>query len=397
MLKKKSSLFYREDLPIWQFPNGQKLTVPIFRFSGSSPKSPSAYIQANIHGSEVQGNAIIYCLLEHFIHNPPKGDVTLVPCANPFASTQKSEEHSSGRHDSITGQNWNRHYLDLIFESEEGHKFPEQIDLRKFVDSHIRLSWEKIKISFRKSLREALRAYRMRKNREGIGSSESIALSLQEMALEADCVIDLHTSPLGARYAYAPEYAKRSACFFQIPYLLLMPNRFDGALDEATFCPWWKMYELFFSKGRLDIPLEVESYTLEYGNQGTLCLEKAFKEAQGILSYLSYRKVVENLDFFQSGTCFSCKLEDYLTLYSQNGGFVDYHADPGKEVEKGEHIASVLDLHSIRNPEDIRSAVRKVRSPEKAIILLRYAFASVHSGTELFKVMTKLKKIEAQA
>ena len=393
MLNSQCAHISRIDLPVWEYPNGQQLTLPIFRIKGNG-SGRSAYIQANIHGAEVQGNAVIYHLLNYFAQNPPSGDITLVPFANPFANTQKGGEHTLGRHDPTTGQNWNRHYIDLVCKNKQDRKFAEQIDLELFAKNHINLPWEEIQDLFRQTLRKALQSYRIRKSNEGLNPAEQVLLPLQELALEADSVLDLHTSPVGTHYAYAPEYAAASACHLQVPYLLLIPNQFNGALDEGAFSPWWRLHEELIIRGYANIPIDFESFTLEYGNQGELDLESAQKEAHGILSYLTHRGTVTSFEALPPVDCIACLLENYLTVYSKGGGLVDYHATPGQQVKKEERIATILNLHPIRDGEEIQNALHVVSAPEAGIILLRYPTASIHSGTELFKLMTKVQNLK---
>ena len=64
MLKKNHSYITRTDMPVWEYPNGQQLTLSVFRIKGNK-KARSVYIQANIHGSEIQGNGVIYHLLQY--------------------------------------------------------------------------------------------------------------------------------------------------------------------------------------------------------------------------------------------------------------------------------------------------------------------------------------------
>ncbi|MFM9746190.1 succinylglutamate desuccinylase/aspartoacylase family protein, partial [Streptomyces brasiliscabiei] len=52
----------------------------------------------------------IYQLLEQLKQLDLKGDITLVPYANPIGCNQKSGEFTLGRFDPITGTNWNRMY-----------------------------------------------------------------------------------------------------------------------------------------------------------------------------------------------------------------------------------------------------------------------------------------------
>ena len=41
----------------------------------------------------------------------------------------------------------------------------------------------------------------------------------------------------------SPEYLAHQATQFSMPHVILIPNHFAGALDEASFCPWWTLSE----------------------------------------------------------------------------------------------------------------------------------------------------------
>ncbi len=52
-------------LTIGELAAGQALTLPIYHFKPSGQVAgPKVYIQANVHGAEVQGNAVIFQLMK---------------------------------------------------------------------------------------------------------------------------------------------------------------------------------------------------------------------------------------------------------------------------------------------------------------------------------------------
>ena len=98
--------------------SGAKLTVPVYSYEVEQAEpntsiknaAPTVYIQANMHGAEVQGNAVIFQLLELLKDCEIQSNITLVPYANPVACNHKNGEYTLGRFDPITGVNWNRMY-----------------------------------------------------------------------------------------------------------------------------------------------------------------------------------------------------------------------------------------------------------------------------------------------
>ena len=51
----------------------------------------------------------------YFIENPPEGNVTIVPIANPYGLNCKLGEYTLGRFDPVTGDNWNSNYVYLSY------------------------------------------------------------------------------------------------------------------------------------------------------------------------------------------------------------------------------------------------------------------------------------------
>jgi len=350
--------------------NGQELSVPVYQFKGSD-NAPSVYIQANMHGAEVQGNAVIYQLLEQLRALDVKGDITLVPLCNPIGINQKSGEFTLGRFDAITGNNWNR-----------GYHFNPQLPI-DFAKQNPDLPFAQIKQQFRALIINDLET-QLLDNPYGLDTAQHLCATLQRMAFDADIVLDLHTGPISDRHLYCPEYTKDSAKLFDIPHTLFIPSGFDGALDEASFCPWWQLQLAYRAQGR-EIEVAVDGFTLELGSQEWLSLEDAKQDSAGILSYLSAKGVVEQ-GLFNPATMtrYACYLKDYRALYSPKSGLVEYLAPLGRKIRAGEPLVRLLRMDRYGHDD----VIEVIEAPEDCIAILHFASASVNQGTELYKVFT---------
>jgi hypothetical protein len=371
------NLFIKEVMSVGEMASGVKLTVPVYSFkSQQQHAAPKVYIQANMHGAEVQGNAVIFQLLELLQHCDLNANITLVPYANPVGCNHKNGEYTLGRFDPITGVNWNRMY-----------HFNQQI-VNDFAQHHVEASDEQIKHKFEQLLVSEIDK-KLEHNIWGITTGQRIAYQLQRLAHQADIVLDLHTGPISSKHLYCPEYAKESAQFFDIEHTILIDNAFDGAMDEATFCPWWSLQQAMHSLGR-DCSMgqgafKRESFTVELGSQEQIDLEVAKEDAKSILSYLSYQGVIANQEYQpQKMTRFACYLRDYKALYSPMGGMVDYLAEFGQPIAAGEPLARILRMDNYGDGE----ALHYVSVDQTAIPILHFASASVNQGTELYKVFT---------
>lgn len=381
------NMFEKELMHVGEMASGVKLTVPVYSYKPEKSTAPNVYIQANMHGAEVQGNAVIFQLLELLKECDIQANITLVPYANPIACNHKNGEYTLGRFDPITGENWNRMY-----------HFDEAI-INPFVEQHIDASEGEIQTNFEQLLLAQIEN-KLDHNSWGLTTGQRIAYQLQRMAYQADLVLDLHTGPISSQHLYCPEYAKASANYFDIPHTILIPNDFDGAMDEATFCPWWSLQQAFESNGRSftmgEGAFAKESFTVELGSQEQIDLAVAHQDAMSILSYLQHKGVIAgnndsaNLpqDFLpQQMTRYACYLKDYKALYAPMGGMVDYLAEFGKPLAAGEPLARILrmDNYASENSGD-GGPLHNICLDSQVLPILHFASASVNQGTELYKV-----------
>ncbi|NQZ12944.1 MAG: succinylglutamate desuccinylase/aspartoacylase family protein [Algicola sp.] len=360
----------RTNLKVGENVSGQAQTIAVFTVKGSEP-GPNVYIQANLHGAEIQGNAVIFELLNRLSELDIRGQITLVPQANPLGLNQKSGEYTLGRFDPVTGANWNRmYYHDLDF-------------LPEFVEQHINADDATVRLHFAAKLSQRMSdAFH---SPMGLKTGQNICYTLQQMAVEADYVLDLHTGPNSSKHLYVPEYARASAHYFNIPHVLFIPNEFDGALDEATFVPWWTLSQAFADKGRV-LSIEREAFTLELGSQEAISFDEAKLDADSIMSYLSHKEVFANNPYQpKQMTRYGCMLEDYKTVYSPRGGLVEYKASHSEVIEAGQPLARILNIQRY----GFDDVLTTISLPETVLPILHYSSGSVLQGAELYKVFYK--------
>ncbi|WP_404842710.1 MULTISPECIES: succinylglutamate desuccinylase/aspartoacylase family protein [unclassified Colwellia] len=366
----------KEVMHVGEMASGAALTVPVYRIKGRTD-APSVYIQANMHGAEVQGNAVIFQLLELLKNTKINGDITLVPYANPVGCNHKNGEYTLGRFDPITGVNWNRMY-----------HFDESI-IKPFVRECIGKKNQVIEANFKKLMIESIEE-KLNHNIYGLTTGQRIAYQLQRLAHQADYVLDLHTGPISSKHLYCPEYAQESAQYFDIPHTLLIPNDFDGALDEATFCPWWSLQDAFAELGIefsiSSASINKESFTVELGSQEQIDLDVALEDAKSIMNYLQHKNVINTTEYRpKTMTRYGCYLKNYKAFYSPMGGMVDYLAEFGQPLAAGEPLARILRMDNYGDGDPLHY----ISLDKKVIPILHFASASVNQGTELYKVISE--------
>jgi predicted deacylase len=366
-----SNQFKKEYIVVAQNASGRKMNVPLYRFIGEKP-GPKVYIQSSIHGAEVQGNVVIYHLIQRLKQLPICGEIILVPNCNPVGTNIKAGEYTLGRFDPVNGTNWNRGYFydeSLIQEFAQSVQDDESI-------SHIKQRFrQQIKHILAEKLEEPW----------GIGLAQRLNLKLQQLAFDADFVLDLHNGPVSTRHIYVPEYAQSSASLFNIPHVILIPNKFAGALDEATFCPWWTLQTLLSDKRHKPIEFGVEAFTLEMGSQEVISFIDGEYDANSILSYLNAKGCLVTSDIYpQTMRRVATYLKNYKVLYTQQGGMVEYLAKPGELIKQGQPLAKLLNVDELDTP----NATELILAQCDLIPILHFPSASILSGTQLYKCFT---------
>lgn len=378
--------FERINYPLKQQPNGDYLWLNLFRISSETP-GPHVHIQANVHGAELQGNAVIYKLMKWFKENPFKGSVTLIPFANPAGVNQKSGMYTLGRFNPVTGNNWNRNYVDFMSLPKE----KSGLDLKEFVKENFEKTDEEIRSAFKAKLFQICDHYQANLgNRGGDAEDGNFNLLLQKVASPADIVLDLHTGPVATRYLYSAEYQKESAKHFKFPHLLVIPNEFAGAMDEATFVPWFELSKEFKAQGR-ELPIAFEGYTVELGSEERISFNEADKDAKCLLNYLKHKGVhdIEQTNL-PSGPFKQCHLDDYKTYYAPKGGLYEFCLSPGDSFKKDQVIAKSLSFKPIEDGESLDEATDELLAVSDGVVINHNTSGSIAQGQTVYQVMENI-------
>ena len=344
-------------------------------------EGPSVYIQANVHGAEVQGNAAIFKLVEKLKDIEFKGKITLVPQANPYGSSVKMGTYTYGRFNPVTGDNWNRMYLDFLSQKEGQGR----INIDQFVLEHGHKEEADIVRLFKELISQKIQEYRDFHSPYEISENKNLFIKLQEMAADADMVLDLHTGPIATRYIYTAEYLKDKCTDINFAHYIVIPNEFGGAMDEATFNPWVKLYSALKEKGRILEHL-FESYTVELGGEEYISMNDAEVDADNILNLLHKRGVLVNYTpNIKEVEKHFCPLSDYKMYRAPHSGLIEYHKAPGESFNKNEIIAS---LYRFDELEDLDKSVTHIRAITRGIVINHIPTSNVKMGMDLIECFT---------
>jgi predicted deacylase len=363
--------------------DGTELSIPVFNFPGLDKASPSVYIQSGIHGSEVQGYLVALQLIEYFTKHPPKGDITIVPIANPYGLNCKMGEYTFGRFDPVTGDNWNRNYMDL------------SIVLDNFFEEYKDYSFGKLVPLFKARLQKNI------EERLSIETSyhKKLALQIQSLSTRADIVLDLHCDTISVPHIYCPSYAMNSAMHLGIEFIIEIPHKFGGALDEASFCPWVLLAEKYSAYHKIKVTPPIEAFTVELGNQETIEPENSTKQLKGILNYLAVKGAIDlkKSTSIEMQSIYSCKLDKFMTIYTPCGGLILQHANLGKIVEAKNPLVSINSPALWKNIKSLNNFIDgtsiSIHKDHDSIPITRCPSSIAHEGIALMKIMTDYKKM----
>jgi len=384
------SQWERREIVVRKLPTGHAMTVPVFRCRGRN-EHPLAYIQANIHGAELQGNAAILALFELLEAETPRGSLVLVPRVNPIAGNQQLGDYVAGVFDLLTGANFNRSYLYLTGPSRSSSAC--YVDVDAFAAANRTAQVGDIRSGFRKALGAALEGVREESRAWGLDARVELALAIQELAVEADVVLDLHTGDRAPRYLYAPHDARAAIRAFGFPFVIEVPARFAGALDEAAFVPWQDLSDAFARAGRNDVPRLVDGFTVELGSMNAFSLADGRKDARRLVSALRYYGVLDGEPDESDARLVACDLADYRSVFSPDSGLIDLAVAPGTAVSKGDVLARVVDPSRCGSPPHAWEAVTDVHAPADGVALLFHASSSIPRGIRLCSMMTNTRLV----
>ncbi|WP_395946598.1 succinylglutamate desuccinylase/aspartoacylase family protein [Caedibacter taeniospiralis] len=326
------SYITKSSIEIGQNASGEAISVTKFTINGTDTKAKKVYIQASMHASEIQGNAVILALLNHFNEKQPLGNITIIPQCNPIGRDMLIGAGHEGRFDAANGDNWNRYY------------FKPEINYQAFAESHLKST----QAGYGKALRQLISTQIENALQSDFGLSRARRLNyrMQQEALWADIILDLHTDTHAVDYLYSPKYAKAHAEKFGFEHVLLIENKCNGALDEAGFYPWWSVQQAFAKLAREE-PVLVESYTLELGSEELINDKKAEIQAQRILDYLTFQDVVSATSEHKHALAKPVAFYDedsFRSVYAKNGGLYEWFLLPGETFVKDQVIGQCLQM-----------------------------------------------------
>lgn len=332
-----------ETIPLRHMASGDVLSLQVYKFIGAQP-GKKVYIQSNLHGAEISGNAVIHQLIEFLLSindGDLFGEIWLVPVCNPMGTNERAQHFSPGRYCSYEAKDWNRIFWDYEKEAD---------DLAAFAKSQLLLEIEVVRHNYLTIIKQ-----KFAQLLEKINSSSSVPFTqkfrykLQSLSLDADYLIDLHSSTnQGLNYLYYFHNREQSSKYFLLDFGILL-DEYDGdAFDEAFIKPWLALEHHFQSLGR-EIKFDVDAWTLELGTGMQINLDSVTRGVEGIKNYLIQKCVLSNSLFSESTRLNSqmmfIKRANIIKYFAPLGGMIQDRVNLGKFVKAGDIIYKILSFN----------------------------------------------------
>jgi len=318
---------------------GAEWRIPVLRFRGRGD-GPPAYLQAALHADELPGVIAIDALCARLRRAEAagdiRGDITLVPWANPIGLQQQLHGAWQGRYDLDTRVNFNRGFPRL--DRPDPALLPGD---------------------------DAV-----------LPASDRLKAKLLALALRAEIVLDLHCDENSLLYLYIPDAlwpAMSDLADAMDPgAVLAWDGDGGGAFDDAVVTSWLR--------GGLDLAGKAVS-TVELRGRADIDADLAERDAEGLYRFLAGRGVIAGDPPQRRWSGPVAPLDHIEMIRAPVGGAVCFMRTPGERVETGDLLATIL----VRPGEE--GGAVPVRAPQAGLVLSRRDHGRTKPGEDMMKLV----------
>lgn len=337
---------------------------------GEAGAHPKIYFQAGLHADEWPGFLVLNTLIKKLIEADEKGlikgEIIIVPVANPIGLGQNFHGYIPGRFAfSDGGGNFNRNWPQL------GSKVENQIqgNISGDVEENIAIVRQAIKKELAQ-LPELTELQGLRK-------------TLLALSMDADEVIDLHCSGEACMHAYvAQEFEEHFTPLLDLLEAEVALSELEtGAhsFDETNVSVWRHLKTHYAHM----MPWGCRSLTLELRGENDISHELAEKDASALMKYLILRDVVagEKPKLKKQKVTFY-PLDAMDLVKAPVAGIACFHKSLGEPVEAGEVIGEVIDLMA----DDVIQSAHPLIARANGVFFARFQRRLVVCGESIAKI-----------
>ena len=367
----------RQDHPLLATTLGQQRQLTSLHF-GTVGTGPKVYLQASLHADELPGMLVAHHLQQRLAQADAagqlRGEVVLVPVANPIGLAQRLDRQPLGRFELGSGDNFNRHYpqlADAVWDAVRSQLGPDaaaNVAVVRQAVAHYLDAWTP-------------------------GTElDSMRRHLLRLAHDADVVIDLHCDGESVLHLYSEEACwpalEPLARLLGCQAVLLARNSGGSPFDECLSGLWWQLAERLQAAGLSHpLPQACATTTVELRGQADVRHDLAQADAQALWAYLQHLGVLGDttgatgtaaLPHLPALPCKPTPLAGSETLLSPVPGVLVFTSALGAHLPRGSVVAEVI------NP--ISGQVTPVATQVDGVFYARIPGRFVHAGEEIGKV-----------
>jgi predicted deacylase len=330
------------------------------------------YVQASLHADELPGMLVAHHLRQRLLAlegaGRLRGEIVVVPVANPIGIGQTVLFANEGRFELGSGENFNRHYpalFDKVLPLLEGALGNDAQANAQVIRAALH--------SLVKALPEDTELASQRK-------------TLLSLAVDAEVVLDLHCDSESLLHLYTgtalwPQ-AEPLARYTGARASLLAAESGDNPFDETCSQTWWQLEAHF--RGRYSVPMGCLSVTLELRGSADVSHALAASDADALMAFLTHRGLVDGpVPALPPLLDPATPLDGTDVLKAPVSGVVVYVRELGETIRAGEVVLEVI--------EPISGTAHPVASRADGLFFARESQRYVRAGRSLAKVAGAVK------
>jgi predicted deacylase len=334
---------------------------------GSPGSGKKVYIQAALHADEVPGMLVSQFLRKEFdaldAAGKIKGEIILVPAANPIGLSQAIIGAPFGRFDLTTGTNFNRAYKHVAN------------DLKASLEGKLTADAAHNVALIREHARQSVATWNPGTD------AETLKKTLLGMAIDADIVLDLHCDNEAVMHIYAgtplAEAAAPLSAYMGAHALLLALEAGEEPFDEACSRLWWDLAAHFGPQ--YPIPMACLSTTVELRGEMDVNYGYAQQDARGLINFLAHAGVLDvTPDPMPAPLCAATPLEGVEPIAAPHNGVLVFLKDLGDRIAPGDAIADLID--------PVSGATTTLKASVAGVFFARTAHRHLLRGMQVGKV-----------
>ncbi|SAL39870.1 succinylglutamate desuccinylase/aspartoacylase family protein [Caballeronia humi] len=345
---------------------GTQRELVSFHF-GTPGEGEKVYVQASLHADETPAMLTAWQLKQRLkqleADGRLRGEVVLVPVANPVGLSQHVLGQFLGRFEANSGHNFNR-------------SFP--MPTAAALVTRIGSKWTRDARENTRLLRRAVRD--MLAESTAKNEFESLRLTLLTLAADADVILDLHCSLEATMHLYTspaswPE-VEPLARYIGANGVLLATDSGGQSFDEIHTLLWNEVRALL---GEMPLAAPNVAVTIEHRGQRDVSYETAREDADAIVEFLVRRGVIEGQarelpPLLHPATPLAGS-EQFVAPVS---GVVVYRAAVGARLKAGDPVFDIVD--------PLTDEVTTLYAKNDGVFYMRRAIRFAYAGAPMGRV-----------